>query len=106
MKLSALPNFFQRVYAVVDRIPKGDVATYGQIAQLVGTRDARRIGQALHANTQHACPCHRVVFADGALAPGFAFGGPKEQQRLLEAEGVPISSDGKVDLEKHLWKLA
>ena len=97
-------NFFQRVYAIVNRIPQGKVATYGQIARLIGTRDSRRVGHALHANSHHECPCHRVVFSDGSLAPGFAFGGLKEQQHLLETEGVSLQPSGKVDLKLFLWR--
>lgn len=96
--------FFQRVYAVVNRIPKGRVATYGQIARIIGTRDARRVGHALHANNRHECPCHRVVFSDGSLASGFAFGGLKEQQHLLEGEGVSLQASGKVNLKLFLWQ--
>jgi methylated-DNA-protein-cysteine methyltransferase-like protein len=49
-------------------------------------------------------PCHRIVFADGSLAPGFAFGGADEQQRMLEAEGVGFLPNGKVDLRQYLWE--
>lgn len=93
-------NFFHQVYQVVQKIPSGKVATYGQIAKLLGTRDARRIGHALHANPSEETPCHRVVFADGSLAPGYAFGGPKEQLRKLELEGVQFTKGEKVNLTK------
>lgn len=96
-------NFFERVYGIVRRIPAGKVATYGIVADLIGTRDARRVGHALHANTDGSkTPCHRVVFSDGRLAPGYAFGGPDEQRRKLELEGVTFTSD-KVNLQIHLW---
>ena len=83
-------GFNARVYEVVRRIPRGEVATYGQVAALAGApRNARFVGFALHANPEPgAIPCHRVVFRDGSLAPGFAFGGPERQRRLLEDEGV------------------
>ncbi|OZG65016.1 cysteine methyltransferase [Bifidobacterium hapali] len=83
-------TFNQRVYDVVRAIPAGKVATYGQIAALAGRpRNARFVGFALHANPEPGViPCHRVVFRDGSLAPGFAFGGPDAQRALLEAEGV------------------
>ena len=48
-------------------------------------------------------PCHRVVFRDGSLAPGFAFGGPGAQRALLEAEGVTFLPDGRVDMARHQW---
>ncbi|MEK7504036.1 MAG: MGMT family protein, partial [Patescibacteria group bacterium] len=65
-------GFFQKVFNVVSKIPKGKVATYGQIAAQLGTRDSRRIGHALHANKNRNVPCNRVVMKDGSLAPGFA----------------------------------
>lgn len=86
--------FNQRVYEVVRRIPKGKVATYGQVAALAGApRNARFVGYALHSNPEpDVIPCHRVVFRDGSLAPGFAFGGPERQRLLLEEEGVAFIS--------------
>jgi methylated-DNA-protein-cysteine methyltransferase-like protein len=85
-------SFNSRVYDVVRRIPRGQVATYGQIAALAGNpRNARFVGYALHVNPEPGViPCHRVVFRDGSLAPGFAFGGPDRQRALLEDEGVPF----------------
>ncbi|AKV55117.1 o6-methylguanine-dna methyltransferase Ogt [Bifidobacterium actinocoloniiforme DSM 22766] len=109
------PSFFDRVYAVVQRIPEGMVATYGQVAALAGRpRSARYVGYALHSNpTPGEVPCHRVVFRDGSLAPGFAFGGPERQRELLEGEGVAFKppragenagADGwVVDLERSGW---
>lgn len=98
-------NFFQRVYAAVQRIPSGKVATYGLIAQLVGTKDARRVGHALHANPDGSLtPCHRVVFSDGRLSPGYVFGGLNEQRRKLESEGVSFLLNNHVDLSLRLWQ--
>ena len=92
-------NFFERVYAVVKKIPPGKVMTYGQIAEMIGTKDARRVGQALHANPDGSkVPCHRVVNRDGRLAPGYAFGGPNEQRNKLLAEGVKFVDETHVDL--------
>lgn len=93
-------NFFERVYQVVRKIPTGKVMTYGQIADLIGTKDARRVGQALHANKDSSnVPCHRVVNKDGRLAPGYAFGGPNEQRMKLKAEGVEFIDDNHVKLD-------
>ena len=99
-------NFFEKVYEAVKRIPKGKVATYGQIALLCGSpRAARQVGYALHVNPHpFIIPCHRVVNRFGALAPAFAFGGVEVQKALLEQEGVAVD-DGKVDLSKYLWKM-
>lgn len=98
-------GFFDAVYGAVEQVPRGMVATYGQIARLVGQpRRARYVGYALHANPRPGViPCHRIVFADGHLADGFAFGGPEVQRRLLEAEGVRFLADGRVDLDACRW---
>lgn len=98
-------NFFGRVYEVVKKIPEGKIMTYGQVADAVGTKDARRVGQALHANKDSSnVPCHRVVNKNGRLAPGYAFGGPGEQKARLEAEGVTFIDDNHVDLGKCMLK--
>lgn len=97
-------SFFQQVYALVRQIPEGKVSTYGQLAKALHTKDARRIGHALHANPDSdQTPCHRVVFSDGRLAPGYAFGGPKEQLRKLQMEGVVFVDESHVDLKQSLY---
>ena len=96
-----MPNFFERVYDVVKKIPAGKVMTYGQVAELVGTKDARKVGFALHANKDSEVPCHRVVNKEGKLADNFAFNGMEEQQRRLEFEGLEFTKDGYVDLSKY-----
>ncbi len=96
------PNLFSKVYKVVQTIPSGKVATYGQIAKLVGTRDVRKIGWALHANKSKDVPCHRVVNKEGHLAKNFAFDGEAEQRKRLTKEGVGFTQNGYVDLAKHL----
>ena len=92
----------KRIYEAVKRIPKGCVATYGQVATMAGNeRMSRAVGNALHKNpTPGIVPCHRVVDARGRLAGGFAFGGMEAQAALLTAEGVEVV-DGKVDLGKY-----
>lgn len=100
--------FAEKVYAAVSRIPKGRVATYGQIAELIGRPGgARAVGNALHVNPfAPVVPCHRVVAADGSLAANFGCpGGPAVQYERLDAEGVVFrqNSDGslpKVDLDR------
>ncbi len=86
-------KFFERVWIEVSKIPLGKVATYGHIAMTLGTKDARRIGHALHANKDRKVPCHRVVMTDGSMAPGYAFGGPAEQMKILLSEGVKFIGD-------------
>ncbi len=99
-------TFNQRVYEVVKQIPKGKVATYGQVARLTGNpRMSRQVGWALHANPQPGViPCHRVVFKDGSLSSGFAFGGWEVQAAYLSNEGVQVE-DGKVDINKYRWEI-
>ena len=95
-------SFFVKVYKVVKKIPPGKVVTYGQIAEILHTKDARKVGWALHANRDSGTPCHRVVSKDGRLAPNFAFDGEREQKRRLMAEGVSFKGE-KVNLVKHIW---
>lgn len=99
-------NPTKRIYEVVKKIPKGKVATYGQVAELAGDkRMARAVGNALHKNPNpDNIPCFRVVNAKGELAGEFAFGGAGEQAKLLEADGIKVV-DGRVDLEKYQWRL-
>ena len=96
-------NTFERIYEQVRRIPRGRVASYGQIALLVGNpRLSRVVGYALHVNPDPATvPCHRVVKKDGTLSEAFAFGGREEHARRLAAEGVRFLPDGRVDMEKY-----
>ena len=96
--------FFSKVYNIVKQIPAGKVATYGQITGILGTRDARKVGFALHANKNKEVPCHRVVNKEGRLAPNFAFNGWEEQRRRLLAEGVKFKDEMHVDLGKCEWK--
>ncbi len=98
-------NTFERIYEVVKQIPYGQVATYGQIAALVGNRRLSRVvGYALHVNPDpEHIPCYRVVNRFGEVSKAFAFGGENRQVSLLEAEGI-MFEDGKVNLERYQWK--
>ena len=91
-------SFFENVYEAVQLIPRGKVATYGQIARMIGApRSSRAVGYALHANPRPGViPCHRVVNREGRL--------PEIQAQLLESEGVEVGEDFIVDLEKYLWQ--
>lgn len=95
--------FTRRIYDVVRTIPRGRVMSYGRVAFLAGNpRGARAVGFALHRNPEPGViPCHRVVFSDGRVTEGFAFGGPEVQRALLEDEGVEFLPDGRVDMAKH-----
>ncbi len=99
-------QFFEKVYAAVRQIPKGKVATYGQIAFAVGSpRAARQVGYALHVNPRpNEIPCYRVVNRAGMLATAFAFGGAEAQAERLRAEGVIVSEDYRVDLQKYIYR--
>ena len=101
-------GFFQRVYDIVREVPVGRVVTYGQVAALVGEpRKARFVGFAMHSSPGMAggVPCHRVVFKDGSLCTGFAFGGRDVQRDMLEGEGVTFLDDGRVDMQACQWEV-
>lgn len=102
-------GLYQKVYCVVSMIPKGKVATYGQIAKLIGTRDARKVGWALSGNKSSQVPCHRVVNKEGELAENFGKSLPVgegwgKQKRKLLLEGVAFVDEKRVDLKKHQWE--
>ena len=92
----------KRIYEAVKKIPKGKVATYGQVAAMAGNpKMSRAVGNALHKNPEPSqIPCFRVVNAKGELSGEFAFGGNGRQQALLEADGIEVI-DGKVNLQKY-----
>lgn len=98
-------NLFSEVYNLVVTIPVGSVTTYGEIARKLGTKDARKIGWALHANKNMEVPCHRVVNKDGRLAKSYAFGGEIKQKEKLEKEGVKFADDMHVDLKQCMINL-
>lgn len=92
----------KRIYEAVKKIPRGKVATYGQIAAMAGEpRMARAVGNALHKNPDpDTIPCYRVVNSKGMLSGEFTFGGAGAQAKLLEADGIEVTG-GRVDLEKY-----
>lgn len=92
---------FDKVYEAVRRIPRGSVASYGQIAEAVGNkRLSRVVGYALHVTQPGVVPCHRVVKRDGEVSSAFAFGGANRQVELLRAEGVEFVDDSHVDMTR------
>lgn len=95
-------NTFEEIYKVVSKIPRGKVTTYGNVAVMLGV-SPRVVGYAMHANkSRENVPCHRVVFKDGSLTEGYAFGGKDIQKKLLETEGIKFVGD-KVDLKTSLF---
>ncbi|HEY3055725.1 MAG TPA: MGMT family protein [Thermoanaerobaculia bacterium] len=101
-------NNYLRIYKIVRQIPRGRVATYGQIAELAGLEGhARQVGYALHALPSGLnIPWHRVVNARGEVSTRSGGDSDELQRHLLEAEGVKFDSRGRIDLERHRWKKA
>ena len=101
MKSILKEDLIYQILSVVEEIPEGYVATYGQIARLIGReKNARRVGRVLSMAEYYGdYPCHRVVNHAGRLAPGWP-----EQRFLLEKEGVLLKQNGCVDLKHHQWK--
>ena len=95
-------NLIYEILSVVEEIPPGKVATYGQIARLIGReKNARLVGSVLKRSEYYGSyPCHRVVNHTGRLAPGF----PEQKEHLLQ-EDVPFKSDNQVDLKKSQWEI-
>ncbi len=97
---------YERIYALVRRIPRGRVATYGQIARLAGLGgQARLVGYALHAlPAASGVPWHRVVNARGGISLRSGPDGGMLQRRRLESEGVVFRPDGRLDLTRWRWR--
>ena len=102
-----MPSFFDQVYAVVRQIPSGKVASYGQIAALLGhPRAARTVGWALAAlreQQEQDVPWQRVINAQGRVSIRNLEHAPEEQQMLLEAEGVEFNERGTIDWKRYGW---
>ncbi|MBI5030361.1 MAG: MGMT family protein [Chloroflexi bacterium] len=103
MKPETQKTFFSRVYTIVRKIPRGKVATYGQIARAIGAPGAARtVGWAMRVCPEQV-PWHRIINARGeiSLRPATGY---HEQRARLKAEGVHINRAGKIDLKKYGWK--
>jgi methylated-DNA-protein-cysteine methyltransferase related protein len=100
------PTSYQLIYATVRNIPKGRVATYGQIAELAGLpKQARLVGYALHALPERSTvPWHRVVNAQGKISLRSEEGVDTLQKRRLHREGVRFSERGVIELKKYRWQ--
>ena len=97
-----MKRFHAAVYRLVERIPRGQVATYGQIAALLGyPRAARAVGQAMKHAPAHL-PWHRVVNAQGGISRRANVGGMLTQRVLLEQEGL-VARRGQIRLREHRW---
>ncbi len=97
---------YRRIYRVVRRIPRGAVATYGQIAELVGLpRQPRQVGYALHALPRGSdVPWQRVINAKGEVSARSTPGVEGLQRAALEREGVVFDARGRVDLGRYQWR--
>ncbi len=96
-------DFFDRVFKIVAKIPKGKVTTYGAIAEVCGIKSsARTVGWALNG-TGGNLPCHRVVNRKGELTGKIHFGDPNLMEELLRYEGVEFDDNGNVKMEKFFW---
>jgi methylated-DNA-protein-cysteine methyltransferase related protein len=98
---------YQRIYAIIRQIPSGRVASYGQVARIVGGCTPRMVGYALAAlrSTQEGpeVPWQRVINAQGKISPHGEGFGSAIQRQLLEEEGVVFSLDGVIDFEQFGW---
>ena len=101
----AAAGIYDRIYSVVRRIPRGRVATYGQIARLAGMPGhARQVGYALNALTEGGVPWHRVINARGEVSKRSEPGDERIQRELLEAEGVRFNRRGRLALDRYGWE--
>lgn len=104
------PDFYRQVYAVVRRIPRGRVTSYGRIARMLGRPNAARaVGYALSAlggkrESAPPVPWHRVINSQGRISTPDMDGGANRQMTLLRAEGVAVSDDLRIDLDIYLWE--
>ena len=100
-------QFTQRVIAILRQVPAGTVTTYGEIADLAGNpKGARQVARILHAcSEKEHLPWHRVINRQGRISLG-PFEGQQEQRALLESEGIRFAPDGRIDLNRFLWRPA
>ncbi len=98
---------YQLIYAIIRRIPRGRVATYGQIAELAGLDGhARQVGYALHAlPSSSGVPWHRVVNSFGEVSKRSHSDSDELQVELLRAEGVVFDTAGRIDLRRFRWRI-
>ena len=100
-----MSDFKEKVYKICRLIPKGKIATYGQLASLAGNHKAARAVGVLMKNNPDAprTPCHRVVASNGKLTGYSGVGGITKKKKVLISEGVYFKG-GRVDLSRSLWK--
>lgn len=103
-------SFYEQVYDLVRQIPRGKVTSYGRVAQMLGRPNAARaVGYALsalkddHTGERKDVPWHRVINGQGRISISNREHSADDQARLLRAEGVMVSDDLRIDLERYLW---
>jgi methylated-DNA-protein-cysteine methyltransferase-like protein len=103
-------NFYEQVYAVVRRVPRGRVTTYGRVAAMLGApKAARAVGYALRALKDTADPAHanvpwqRVINSQGRITIVNREHSARQQAKILRSEGVAVSDDLRIDLDVYLW---
>ena len=98
-------SVYKKIYALVGKVPRGRVASYGQIARLVDRCTARMVGYAMAAVPEGSgIPWHRIINSQGRISPRSAGDGSLAQKALLESEGISFDVAGRVDLEKVSWQ--
>ena len=98
-------SVYEKIYALVGKVPRGRVASYGQIARLVDRCTARMVGYAMAAVPEGSgIPWHRIINSQGRISPRSAGDGSLAQKALLESEGISFDVAGRVDLEKVSWR--
>ena len=98
-----MKNFNEKCYELLKKVPKGKVTTYKSLAEALGTKAYRAVGNAMNRNPYSPkVPCHRVIKNNGEIG-GFA-GGTKKKIELLRNEGIIIDRNNIIDLEKYSYK--
>ncbi|MCK9568336.1 MGMT family protein [Candidatus Pacearchaeota archaeon] len=98
-----MPEFYEKCYTILKKVPKGKVTTYKEIARALNSKAYRAVGTAMNKNPYAPIvPCHRVVNSDGKVG-GF-FSGENAKIKLLKSEGVDVLN-GRLDLNKYFYKL-
>ena len=96
---------YARIYAIVNQISRGQVASYGQVAEIEGNCDARIVGYAMSSlNSDSEVPWHRVINSQGKISVRGSGYGSELQRQLLEEEGVRFDSQDKVDFDIFGWR--
>ncbi|MDP7047316.1 MAG: MGMT family protein [SAR324 cluster bacterium] len=99
-----IPTLYQQIHEIIRLIPSGKVATYGQIAEIVGGCTARMVGYAASSIPLNSdIPWQRVINYKGGISQRKSGSGGLLQQKLLEAEGIKFDNSGRTDLEHYRW---